>query len=178
MAYSLSSNAATAAAGPVTRPGYLIELHLPLSGVARITTFGDVTWNGYAWAGADVKVQGLTNDAEVAINATLVFGNTDSAWSSIAYGADDLRDAQIVIYEAFADALANFADAVKKFDGVGDEITMANPPQLTVKLVGARTSVARGPRRRIAPPLFNALQPVGTQVSIGNVIYMLGRTPQ
>jgi len=172
---TLSTPLNTAAGQPVTQPGYLIELYLPISGVARITTFGDVTWNGYSWVSTNVKVNGIGRNGAVTTNASLLFPNTDNAWSSIAFGVDDLRDARVVIYSAYADALANEADVICEFDGVGDEPMMANPPALTLKLAAAKSAVSRSPRRRISAPLFNALQPLGTQVTIGNTIYVLNR---
>ena len=170
---TLSSGLQTAQADAVTRPGYLIVLYLPTQ-TLYLSTVGDVTWNGQPFTGQAVTVQGLGGDAAANTRASLMFQNTDLSYAAMFFGADDIRDRRVVIYGIDAAALGA-SDPVLLFDGVGNESVMTNPPALSVSLVGSKIQTQYSPRRRIAPPLFNALQPDGTVIQVGQDTYTLTR---
>jgi hypothetical protein len=170
---TVPANYASAVAGNITRPGYLVQISLPASGTAYLSTFGDVVLDGQVWAASDVVVEGVAMDRTVRQSATLTFPNTDGEWSSIAFGADDMRDQRVVIYAADAGGLTTLADALLVFDGVCDVPMMQTPPRLVMTLQSARANVLQAPRRRIAPPLFNFVMPANKPIPIGGAYVTL-----
>lgn len=173
MSVTVPTNYAAAVAGNTTRPGYLVMMDLPAAGAAYLSTFGDVTLDGQLWQASDVIVEGVSADMATPQNGTLTFPNTQGEWSSIAFGADDMRDRRVVIYAADAGGLTSLADALQLFDGVADKPLMAQPPRLVLTLSSARAGVVLSPRRRIAPPLFNFVMAANKPIPIGGTAVTL-----
>lgn len=156
----------------VTRPIYLVEVDfMPVS---RLSTAGDVTWNGLSWSGArSVEVSGLSSDGTGSARAALSVGNVDLAFGTLAL-SQGVADRAVTIWSGDATALAA-GDLVQVFAGViqsaevGDErVTFA------LGSVGSRTQFS--PRRFIGPSAgFMTLLPAGTQIRMGTQTYTLER---
>ena len=157
----------------VTRPGYLIDIafSVPL----RLSTIGDVIFDGASYVAADATVSGVAWDAGGGQRGRLVLGNADLAIGTLVLD-EGIADRGIVITAVYAGALA-VADAVVVFDGVGDTASIdPGSGKVSIELAqqGRRTTYC--PRRTISAATgFRHLQPAGTRIAFGGEIYTLER---
>ena len=164
-------------------PGYLVQIDYPV--VQRLSTAGDVTWNGADWLAADVRVRGLSADLAGTSTCTLEIGNADLAAGTLAlgYGVTRRRIQVWCIYGGIAVAsdtltgllarggmLIGYTTAGSQagivlpvFDGIGAK------PSVTAQTVIITTAtpgeVRSSPRRFINQAAgFEHLQPAGTVI--------------
>lgn len=154
----------------VTRPGYLVFIDFPSQ--VRLSTFGDVEWNGYTWLGADVVVRNLAASVDGAQSATIELGNADLAWSALILAYGVARRA-VRIWAAYAGALAT-ADVVQVFDGVGAKPTIS--PGKAVITTATPGEARSSPRKFISAATgFQHLQPAGTRIPFNGETFVLDR---
>jgi hypothetical protein len=151
----------------LTRPGYLVfvDFSTPL----RLSTLGDISWGGYTWSAADIKVSALTRDEKGDARGSLSLGN-----ALLDYGAlvlnEGIADRAIRIYAVWAGVV----EPVEEFNGVGDGCEIGG--RVTITLAGQGSRALYSPRRFInASTGFNTLLPAGTKISIGQQTYLLER---
>lgn len=169
---TLTSAAQAALTERVTCPIYLVEIDFDPT--SRLSTHGDVSWNGEAWSGAQsLKVSGLTADGSGSGRATVLIGNADLAMGALVLN-QGAADKAITIWGGDADALAA-ADPVLLFSGViaSAEVSEA---AVTFQCAAAGTRTQMSPRRYIGPSAgFNSLIPAGTKIRFGTSVYTLER---
>lgn len=160
---TLSAALQSALGGPVQRPAWLVELGM--SSTVRLSSYGNVSWNGQSWTAADLDVSGLKVGALQAAGA-LVFGNADDAFGALFLneGPTD-KTVKIWGYDAAATA-AN--DPVQLLDAVGAGAQIGTREVR----VGLRDAVEYrlGPRAIVAPEYgFHLLLPAGRTLMINGV---------
>lgn len=154
-----------ALAGPVTQPGYLVELGF--STVLRLSTAGDVTWDGKTWVDADVRVDGLSAGESGQAAASLTLGNADGAFGVLLMSQTAI-DIPVRIWSRSGGSSA------LEFSGVidGAEIGL----ECRLPLLPVSSVFGTAPRRVIGPSSgFNALIPAGSRIVMGTQTYVLER---
>lgn len=171
MAALQTSAAQAAAAGPCTRPLFLVEIQW--STVLRLSTGGDVTWSGYAWSGAlPLTVSGITAAGTVGQGGQLRIGNHSGAAGALAL--QGLDDVPVRIWHAHADALAD-ADPMLVFEGVADGVTVGTA-SVDITLSALPSARSHSPSLIIGPAAgFNVLLPPGARVVAGQQTYIISR---
>lgn len=166
---TLSSPMNAAVVGPITQPGYLVELQFSEQTV-RLSTFGALTWNGVPWVGASMMCDSFD---EAWLRARVTIFDPVAAYRTIALTGGGIRNRSVRIWKAYATALA-IGDPVEIFTGVGDAIEWARG---TTSITCARfgQSVIYAPLKRIGSATgFNFLAPPGTVINWGGTQITLG----
>lgn len=170
---TLSAATNTAVAGPVTSPGYFVEILF--TSPLRVSSRGTLTWSGNVWTGWDVRVSGLAFDGSAsAQNGTLILGNTDLSVGSLVLN-QGVADRAVNIWAFLGDAPAT-ADPVQIFAGVGDAVTSIDPDKgtVTISLQQSAAGVLYCPRRYITRENgFSVLPPVGTLVPFNGETFQI-----
>lgn len=165
---TLSGTLATELGLTVTRPGYLVEIGF--STVLRLSTIGDVSFGGYAWSAADVKISGLSRNEQGGGGGQLSIGNADLDYGALVLN-EGTADRSVRIWSVWAGAPG---DALLEFDGIGDDAEIA--ARVTIRLLQDARRYAYSPRRFIGPATgFATLLPAGTKIAIGQQTYILER---
>lgn len=163
---------AAAHSAPVQRPAWLVEMHF--AAVQRWSSMGTVSWNGYTWAGRDMRVENLAVQA-LRVTGTLVLGNADDDIGTLllTQGAQDRR---IVVYGYDAAALTAAGDAVWLCDAVGSAAQISETDARIA--LRHRTEFVQSPRTYVTPLAgFNQLLPSGTVLRINGIDMRLERRP-
>lgn len=170
---TLSAATNTAVAGPVTAPGYFVEILF--SSPLRISSRGTLAWSGNTWNAWDIRITGLAFDGTTsAQNGTLVLGNTDLSVGALILN-QGIADRTINIWAFLGDAPAT-ADPVQVFAGVGDVVSPINPDAgtVTVTLQQYAAGVLFCPRRYITNENgFSVLPPAGTLVPFNGETFQI-----
>ena len=169
----LTSATQVATSAIVTQPIYLVEI--AFSPVIRLSTLGDVEWNGQMWSGGQaIVVSGLSSDGRGGLSASLQVGNSDGAIGAIALG-QGIADRSVKIWAGDAAALSAPEDMELVFVGaVRSADVDENRASFRLEAQGTRTM--RVPRRVIGPESgFNYLIPAGSKMTIGTTTYTLER---
>lgn len=168
---SVSTATANAIAARGTAPGYLVEIGW--SAVTRIATGDDLTWNGYVWVGADVRIPSLRWTQTGALTGTLRLGNALQQWSALALN-EGVAGVRIRVWAYDRSATAT-ADPVLVFDGEGGQLTL-DADTISFELAARRARALRCPRLRlIAANGFSQLPVPGAMFRWGNQRYVLQR---
>lgn len=155
----------------VTRPGYLVQMNF--STTIRLSTMGDISWNGYTWVAADVALSGIGQDGTGMASGSLMLGNTDSAYGAVVLteGASDIA---VSIWACYAGATAS-GDPVQIFSGGMDGADIGTD-KVTVALVAQKNQTLSAPRVFINKANgFNFLQPAGTKIAVNGEVFILER---
>lgn len=153
----------------ITRPGYLVEIGF--STTLRLSTLGDISYNGYTWVSSDIKVSGLKRDERGNQAGSLSIGNADLAFGALLLN-EGIADKSVKVWSVWAGAPSY---AQLEFDGIGDDADMVGL-RVSVKLATDARRYAYSPRRFIAPATgFNVLLPAGTKMAIGGTSIVLER---
>lgn len=169
---SLATAVTTAAGRPITEPGFLLELQL--SPLLRLSSRGDVTWNGNIFAQADLKISDITESPDGTTSVSVSIGNTDLSTGALILNGGG-QDAPASVW-FFYEGLVQPAEPVKIFGGVLDTAKVVHR-EVTLQLVsqGLRTSYL--PRRRIcAASGFNRLLPAGRVLQLGSTVVKIERS--
>jgi hypothetical protein len=166
---TLSSSMATAVAAPVTRPGVLVSI--AFSTTQRYSSAGTISWNGFTWTTANVKLENLAVDA-LQLSGTLVIGNHDDAIGALIL-AQGIQDKAITLYGIDATATAT-ADVVWLATAVGASCEL-NEFEARIGL-RHRSEFVASPRTYVnAAAGFNQLLPAGTTLRINGIDMKLER---
>lgn len=151
----------------VRRPGYLIQIGF--SSPLRLSTLGDVSFDGHVWAQANVKVRGMSETERADQGGSLTLANTWGDYGALVL-AEGVSGRDVLIYVCYAGAPGA---ALLKFSGAGGEASSADNGDITITLT---SSGSRPQRRRInAASGFRHLIPAGTRLTIGGTAYILER---
>lgn len=157
----------------VTRPGYLVQMGFSVT--LYLSTMGDISWDGYAWSAADVRVQGIKLDGSSASAAAVQLGNSDGAYGALVL-AEGARNKAVKIWACYAGATAS-GDPSLVFEGVADTAGFdADGGAVTISLVDQSSSTLESPRVVIGPSSgFNFLQPAGKTITFNGETFVLER---
>lgn len=169
MPQTISSALATAFAGPVTQPGYLVQINA--SQILRWSTLGNITYNGVPWTNQDFEVRGLKWDPTQDPVAKLRVQNLDGAIGAF-FMLEQLVDVTVDIWQVAAGVLGA-GDAAQMPRMVIDDCAIGLD-WIEIGLVGYASMNAMSPRRRVeAASGFSYALPPGTQIAWGNEIFIL-----
>jgi len=156
----------------ITTPAYFVQIDF--SSVIRLSSRGDQSWNGEAWAGGRLgKISGLSWDGKGTQSGSMEIINTDLAYSSLVLN-EGVADRTVKIWKFYGDTPAT-ADPVAVFDGVADEADI-DADRVRILLSSSKTKTLHAPRRFIgAATGFNHLAPAGTRISWGGQVFVLER---
>jgi len=150
-----------------TRPGYLVELGF--ASTLRLSTLGALSYNGYSWYPADIKVAGLSRNEQGQQAGTLSIGNTDLDYGALIL-SEGVADKTIRIWSVWAGAPS---EAMPEFDGIGDDAEI-DGLRVTIKLSSGARRYAYSPRRIIGPQTgVNVRLPAGTRITVGGMTVTL-----
>lgn len=171
---TLTAAVQTEIAKPVTLPGYLVEIMF--STPFRVSSRGDINWDGKVFIAWGFDVQGLDTDAaRSALQGTLDFLNTDNALGTLVLN-EGVADRAIRVWQIYGEAPGTF-DPVPMFAGAGDDASLdpkAGRCQITLMQAGGVTLFA--PRSYITREAgFNFLPASGTIINWGGEQYRLDR---
>jgi len=166
---TLSSPLSTALSAPVQRPALLVSIGFAT--VQRYSSGGTLSWNGFTWTAADMRVEGLAVDA-LRVGGTLVVGNLDDAIGALIL-SEGIQDKAITIYGYDAAATAT-ADVVWLADAVGAGAQLsAREARIALRHKSEFTTC---PRTYVnASAGFNQLLPAGTVLRINGIDMLLER---
>jgi hypothetical protein len=168
---TISGPTTTKMAAPITQPGYLVRLGY--SSTLYLSTMGDISWGGFTWSGADVKVVGLKQDGGASNTGTLLLGNTNDAFGALILneGASDIA---VTIWACYAGATAS-GDPVQQFVGVTNGADI-DSSKVTLQLVEQSNATLYSPRVFVNKAAgFNYLQPAGSKIFANGETYILER---
>jgi len=169
---TLTSAATTAVAGPVTLPGYFVEIlfDTPQHWSSRET----IVWGGNTWLTWDIKITGLGTDAaQSSARGSLQLGNTDYSVGSLVLN-QGIVDRPISVWKFYGSSPGP-TDPVAVFSGVGADFVLdPTQGQVTIGLQQAGGRSQFSPRRYItAEQGFSYLPASGTIINWNNEIFIL-----
>ena len=176
---TLSTATAAAVLGPITLPGYFVEIlfTLPVRLCSRGSIVAPITWSGAAWTAWDIKLGGLIAYASQSVTSgSITLGNTDFSLSAIILN-EGVADRVINIWKFYGDA-PGATDPVQIFAGVGADVSSEpkrNAVTITLQQAGGKTSFI--PRRYITNEQgFSVIPPEGKVINWNNEIITLHRS--
>jgi hypothetical protein len=119
MSRTISSRNQTEIAKSGTVPILLFELGFDLT--LRLSTYADLTWNGYTWTRAPIALAALQAAEGGGLAGTLQLIDTDATWAALALN-DGVRDRSCRIWQLYGASPYAADDGVPIFEGVMDEI--------------------------------------------------------
>lgn len=171
MTRTVSAPTATAAAQTITQPGILLQVGFTF--VQRLSSRGDVTWNGFTWLAANIRMGQLQEAPNGSATMQVLVGNTDLAFGAACLG-EAPQDKAVSLWQFFEGATAA-GDPVPIFSGVIDSCDIT-PAAVTLQLSSLNQRTLIIPRRRItADAGFNHLLPAGRVIEFDGVRYELLR---
>lgn len=145
-----------------TELGWLAEISFE-SVTFRVSSYGNLTWNGQAYAGAALQVSGIDGDVN---GAQLRFFDQDASIRTLCLTGKGVRNRAVRIWKFYVNALGT-SDPMCIFVGVGDELTIGGG-YVTVSCTREGGNVLFAPRRRLGPGTgANFLMPPGSILPSG-----------
>lgn len=174
MKKTISTALATEIAKPVTSPGYLVEINF--STPFRISSRGDINWDGKVWITWGFDVQNLDTDAaRSSLQGSLNLLNTDLSLSTLVLN-EGIADRSIKIWQFYGETPGLF-DPQPYFFGAGDEAAIdPTSGRCTITLMQSGGVTLYAPRSYITREAgFNFLPAVGTIIHWGGEQFRLER---
>jgi hypothetical protein len=167
---SRSATLIAAQAGPMQRPGVLVEINFGTT--RRWSSAGTVAWNGHTWTAKHLRVDNLLVQP-LRVSGALVIGNEDDEIGTLVL-SEGVQDRRIVLWGFDAAALADVADAVWLGEAVGGAVQVgAHEVRITLR---HRTEFVESPRTYVnAAAGFNHMLPAGTVLRINGIDMRLER---
>lgn len=169
----VSANVSTEVARTVTRPGYLVEI--AFSTPFRISTRGDINWNGAVFItwGAEVDIE--VDASRSALAGTLRLHNTENALGTLIL-LEGIADRPIRIWSFYGETPGLF-DAVPQLFGVGDGASIdPGKGTVTISVMQAGGTTLYSPRSYITREGgFNFVPAAGSLYSWGGEQFRLER---
>lgn len=171
MTRSVSSPTSTAAAGPVTQPGYLVQIGFT-SYTYRFSSRDDITWNSLSWVSNNLQVGALSEAPNGGAALSVVIGNADRAFGAACL-IEAPQEKPVSVWAFYEGAIAT-GDPVLIFSGVVDGPVDITEQSVTLPLSSLNTATLFIPRVRVTPAAgFNRLSPAGRVIQFGNIRYEL-----
>ena len=155
--------------GAIQKPAWLVEIGF--STPARLSSYGDLTYDSKSWTAADVDVSRVKVDA-TKVAGEIVLGNADDSFSALILG-EGVADKTIKIYGYDAGATAT-ADIVLLVQCAGGEARIG-PARATIRLRDSAEYTA-SPRSFVnAASGFTYILPAGASLTINGQTYKVER---
>ena len=168
---ALSTPTANAVAARSTAPGYLVQIGW--TPTVRLSTLGDLTWNGAVWVAADIAVQGLRWAQAGTVTGTLRLGNSTAQYSAYALN-QGVAGVAIRVWALDRNATAT-GDPVAVFDGEGGSLNL-DEDAISIEIASRKARALKAPRVRIiAANGFSQLPVAGSTFRWGGQRYVLQR---
>ncbi|MCU7917064.1 MAG: hypothetical protein KZQ95_01745 [Candidatus Thiodiazotropha sp. (ex Epidulcina cf. delphinae)] len=172
MSRTVTAKVATAISQDTTTPIYLV--YLGYTPAIRLSTLGDVTWNGRLWSESGVQVTSLKKSQGGGMSASLRLPNHDNSYGALVLG-HGVRDIPVDIYKIYGDAPYDAADAVHIFSGVAVSAPSIDD-YVTLLLISSGAMTAQTPRIPLSAWLGNDMPVPGTRISwAGDVLVLESR---
>jgi hypothetical protein len=172
MARSLSTPTKNAIAAQLTQPGYLV--HIGWAAPVRLSSRGDMTWNGNVYIAAGVMVSGLDWSGSAEQTGSILLNNAENLYSATALN-EGVADVPIDVW-LYDGAATATSDPVQLFAGVGDSCSIL-PQSVTIKVTSTRTRSQFSPRAYITQDNgFSIVPPEGRIISWGGTPYRFERS--
>lgn len=166
---SLTAKVSTAINQPATSPIYLVSLGYATP--IRLSTNGDITWNGQTWSDFGIEVKNIRYTNGGGQSASLRISNHDNSYSALIL-AEGIRDISVDIYSIYGAAPYAVDDAEHLFSGVIDDVpSIADFVEMRLISEGART--AWTPRITLSTFLGNNLPVPGTRIRWNGEVLVL-----
>ncbi|PUB82372.1 MAG: hypothetical protein DBP02_15070 [gamma proteobacterium symbiont of Ctena orbiculata] len=157
---NLSATVSTAVAQDSTTPVYLVELgYAP---AIRLSTVGDVSWNGQNWIDSGVEVRSIRQTKGGGQTASLRLLNHDNAYGALVLG-NGIRDIPVDIYQLYGSDPYAVDDAEHLFSGVISGVPSIDD-YVTMTLVSDGVLTARTPRVQLSSFLGEDMPIPGTRI--------------
>jgi hypothetical protein len=159
---------------PITTPAYFVEILF--STPLRLSSRGDLHWNGNDWQAHDLSISGLRYDIGSAQQSgNLVLGDTDSAISALIL-EQGIAGRGINVWKFYGVAPAD-GDPISIFAGTGDAVSVDEKSAgVNISLVQRNSRELYAPRRyQTRANGFSSLPVVGQVIFFNNANYKLER---
>jgi hypothetical protein len=173
MKKTVSANVQTEIVKTITRPGYLVEI--AFSTPFRISTRGDVNWNGGVFITWGAQVDMEFDASRSAVGGTLTLQNTENALGTLVL-LEGVADRPIRIWSFYGET-PGLHDVVPQLFGVGDSASI-NPSKgtVTISVMQSGGSTLFAPRAYITREAgYNFLPAAGTLINWGGEQFRLER---
>lgn len=175
MTRPISTEVSTGITGPLTLPGFLVEIDFP-DAIFRASSRSAITWNGNVWVPFGMKVTGLGSDGTNASSSGQIqFDDLDNALGTLILG-ETVGGANASVWMFYGDgATLGASDPTVIFSGYASDATFdINNGTLTVAFVQANATTMYLPRQYITREAgFNHLPPLGQSIAWGNNVIVL-----
>lgn len=167
---TVSTPTGNAIAGRGTQPAYLLQIGW--STVSRLTTGADLTWNGYVWVGADLRVAELRWSRQGLVSAAITLGNALQQWSALALN-EGVAGVPVKLWAYDRSATAT-GDPVLRLDGEGAVLRSVDSDAIVFEVASRGARSLKSPRFRIiAANGFSQLPVAGASFRWGNQRYVV-----
>ncbi len=156
------------AGATVKRPLWLVQIDF--DPVVRLCSWGDITYDGQVWAGADLRVDGIDSGASGEQAGALTLGNASLEWSALILG-EGIADRPVRIWQSYLDA-ATAGVVLPVFSGAGDDAEIGRD-KVRLTLSSGSSRWLRSPREYGGD--FTIVQPVGFRIPFNNEVLVLER---
>lgn len=179
------------AGATVKRPLWLVQIDF--DPVVRLCSWGDITYDGQVWAGADLRVDGIDSGASGEQAGALTLGNASLEWSALILG-EGIADRPVRIWQSYLGAITGAGDLVAitargglligyldaatagvvlpVFSGAGDDAEIGRD-KVRLTLSSGSSRWLRSPREYGGD--FTIVQPVGFRIPFNNEVFVLER---
>lgn len=169
MGRTLSSRNQTEIAQSGTKPILLFELGF--SPILRLSTYADLTWNGYSWILAPIALADLQATEGGGMRGSIEFNNLSNLYSALVLN-QGVRARTCRIWQLYGDSPYAADDGVPLFDGLMDEVPEIGD-KLSITLAGAGTLARSAPDLPLSAWLGADMTAPGTRISWGGQTYIL-----
>jgi hypothetical protein len=171
----LSAGYLTEAAKTVTLPGLLVEIEFASpTAPLRVSSRGDVTWDGKIFVEWGFRSDGLETDgAQATVSGQLVFDDPTLALTTLVL-QNAIADRPIRVWPFYGAAPGLF-DPLYLFEGVGDDAAIdPTTGRVTISIMQGGGSTLFAPRTYITRENgFNWITPRGTIIPWAGEVYIL-----
>jgi hypothetical protein len=168
----LSTGFTTEAAKTITSPGLLVEIDFPSP--FRVSSRGDVTWDGKVFIEYGLRTEGLVSDgAQATLAGTLVFDDPTLALATLVL-QQGVADRAVRVWPFYGETPGLF-DPLYLFEGVGDDAEIdPTTGRVSITIMQGGGSTLFAPRSYITRESgFNWIAPRGTLVSWNGEVFQL-----
>lgn len=169
MTRPISTEVSTGTVGPVTLPGFLVEIDFA-SAIFRASSRSAITWNGNVFVPFGMKVTGLGSDGKSSSSGKIQFDDLDNALGTLILG-ETVGGANATVWMFYGDgSTLGATDPTIIFAGYASDATFdINNGTLTIAFIQANGQTMYLPRQYMTREAgFNHLPPLGMSIAWGN----------
>ncbi len=171
---SLPPILAAETAKTITKPGYLVQIDLPL-GVVRLASRQLVTYAGFDWQPEGVAYSEAKRDGSGVVEARLTVRNTDTLFGKRCLN-EDARGARVQVWVHYGEnPLPGAGEVFYEFDGAVTQYEVT-PQAVTLTLSSETLYSSFTPRRTVARwHGFNVVSPPDKVLAWGELSFRLSK---